>query len=232
MALENVHPEVLERIKRQLPEGYTVLSAASESESVAAFTVEKNGITQKAKMSKGNLLRVMIHKTPEVSAREGDPLGLVIQELSDTYKLHLLDKVDYDVEGALVSFAGKDQYQVSVPMLDTSVSLSGALIFIIKSKDAPVRSQECIDVDLDEQRIRLALAGKVFEAANPVNIDQTLFMQLAEELSEFVNSLGFKRVLTDEDFREAMVISQLNDGISNLIILQFKDGLVVPIRWQ
>jgi hypothetical protein len=230
MALENVHPEVLERVKQQLPKGYTVLSAESESESVAAFTVEKNGITQKAKMSKGNLLRVLVHKAPEVSAREGDPLGLVIQELSDAYKLHLLDKVDYNVEDTLVAFAGKNQYQVSVPMLDTSISLSGVLIFTVKNKDAVVRSQECVAVDLEEQRVRIALAGKVFLVADPVK--DGVSQEYAEMLSDFVNSLGFKLVLAAEDFQEATVVSQLNDGISNLVILQFLSGLVVPVRWN
>jgi hypothetical protein len=230
MALENVHPEVLERVRHQLPEGYTVLSAESESESVATFTVEKNGITQKAKMSKGNLLRVMVNRAPEVSAREGDPLGLVVQELSDTYKLHLLDKVDYDVEDTLVTFAGKDQYQVSVPMLDTSISLSGVLIFTVKNKDATVRSQECIAVDLEEQRVRIALAGKVFLVDDPVK--DGVSQEYAEMLSDFINSLGFKLVLTVEDFQEAIVVSQLNDGISNLAILQFSSGLVVPVRWN
>lgn len=230
MALENVHPEVLERVKHQLPEGYTVLSAESESESVAAFTVEKNGITQKAKMSKGNLLRVMIHKAPEVSAREGDPLGLVIQELSDTYKLHLLDKVDYDVEDTLVAFAGKDQYQVSVSMLESSISLSGVLIFTVKNKDAAVRSQECVVVDLEEQRVRLALAGKVFQV--PEGIDEGISDKFAEDLSAFVNSLGFELLLAMQDFQEAIVVSQLNDGISNLAILQFSSGLITPVRWN
>lgn len=230
MALENVHPEVLDALKNQLPEGYTVLSAESESESTAAFTVEKNGVTQKAKMSKGNLLRVMVHKAPEVSAREGDPLNLAIQELSDTYKLHLLDKVDYNVEDTLVSFAGKDRYQVSVPMLDTSISLSGVLIFTVKNKDAAVRSQECIAVDLEEQRVRLALAGKVFQVADAV--EDGVSQEFAEMLSDFVNSLGFKLPLAVEDFQEATVVSQLNDGISNLVVLQLSSGLVTPVRWN
>lgn len=230
MALENVHPEVLDRIKKQLPEGFTVLKAEAESESVAAFTVEKDGITQKAKMSKGNLLRVMVHKTPEVSASEGDPLSLVVQELSDAYKLHLLDKVDYDVEDAVVTFAGKDQYQVSVPMLNTSISLSGVLIFTVKNKEAAVRSQECIAVDLEEQRLRLALAGKVFEFADAVN--NGVSQEYAEALSDFVDTLGFKVLLSVEDFQEATVVCVLNDGISNLAILQFSSGLVTPVRWN
>lgn len=230
MSLENVHPEFLARIKKQLPEGYTVLSAEPESESVAAFTVEKDGVRQQAKMSKGNLLRVMVHKAPEVSANEGDPLGLVIQELSDTYSLHLLDKVDYDVEDAKVAFAGRTQYQVSVPILATSISLSGVLIFTVKNKEAPVRSAECIAVDLEEQRVRMALAGKVFQVADAVN--DGLSQEYAEQLSDFVNSLGFKLSLTVEDFKEATVVSQLNDGISNLVILQFSSGLVVPVRWN
>lgn len=230
MSLENVHPEFLARIKKQLPEGYTVLSAEPESESVAAFTVEKDGVRQQAKMSKGNLLRVMVHKAPEVSANEGDPLGLVIQELSDTYSLHLLDKVDYDVEDTKVAFAGRTQYQVSVPILATSISLSGVLIFTVKNKEAPVRSAECIAVDLGEQRVRMALAGKVFQVADAVN--DGLSQEYAEQLSDFVNSLGFKLSLTVEDFKEAMVVSQLNDGISNLVILQFSSGLVVPVRWN
>lgn len=230
MSLENVHPEFLARIKKQLPEGYTVLSAEPESESVAAFTVEKDGVRQQAKMSKGNLLRVMVHKAPEVSANEGDPLGLVIQELSDTYSLHLLDKVDYDVEDTKVAFAGRTQYQVSVPILATSISLSGVLIFTVKNKEAPVRSAECIAVDLEEQRVRMALAGKVFQVADAVN--DGLSQEYAEQLSDFVNSLGFKLSLTVEDFKEAMVVSQLNDGISNLVILQFSSGLVVPVRWN
>lgn len=230
MSLENVHPEFLARIKKQLPEGYTVLSAEPESESVAAFTVEKDGVRQQAKMSKGNLLRVMVHKAPEVSANEGDPLGLVIQELSDTYSLHLLDKVDYDVEDTKVAFAGRTQYQVSVPILATSISLSGVLIFTVKNKEAPVRSAECIAVDLEEQRVRMALAGKVFQVADAVN--DGLSQEYAEQLSDFVNSLGFKLSLTDEDFKEATVVSQLNDGISNLVILQFSSGLVVPVRWN
>jgi len=230
MSLENVHPEFLARIKKQLPEGYTVLSAEPESESVAAFTVEKDGVRQQAKMSKGNLLRVMVHKAPEVSANEGDPLGLVIQELSDTYSLHLLDKVDYNVEDTKVAFAGRTQYQVSVPILATSISLSGVLIFTVKNKDAPVRSAECIAVDLEEQRVRMALAGKVFQVADAVN--DGLSQEYAEQLSDFVNSLGFKLSLAVEDFKEATVVSQLNDGISNLVILQFSSGLVVPVRWN
>lgn len=230
MSLENVHPEFLARIKKQLPEGYTVLSAEPESESVAAFTVEKDGVRQQAKMSKGNLLRVMVHKAPEVSANEGDPLGLVIQELSDTYSLHLLDKVDYDVEDTKVAFAGRTQYQVSVPILATSISLSGVLIFTVKNKEAPVRSAECIAVDLEEQRVRMALAGKVFQVADAVN--DGLSQEYAEQLSDFVNSLGFKLSLAVEDFKEATVVSQLNDGISNLVILQFSSGLVVPVRWN
>jgi hypothetical protein len=232
MSLENVHPEFLARIKKQLPEGYTVLSAEPESESVAAFTVEKDGIRQQAKMSKGNLLRVMVHKAPEVSANEGDPLGLVIQELSDAYNLHLLDKVDYNVEDTKVAFGGRPQYQVSVPILATSISLSGVLIFTVKNKEAPVRSTECVAVDLEEQRVRMALAGKVFQVADAVNDDQTLSQEYAEQLSTFVNSLGFKLRLAAEDFQEATIVSQLNDGISNLVILQFADGLVAPVRWN
>lgn len=231
MALENVHPEVLARIKNQLPAGYTVLSAEAESESVAVFTVEKNGLNQKAKMDKGNLLRVMAHKAPEVAASEGDHLSLVIQELSDTYGLHLLDKVDYDVEGALVQFGDKAQCQVSVPILPSSISLSGALIFTVKSKDAPVRSQECIAVDLEEQRVRLALAGKVFQVADGVG-EHSVSQEYAEMLSAFVNSLGFKLKLSAEDFQEATVVSELNDGISQLVILQFSSGLITPVRWQ
>lgn len=232
MSLENVHPEFLARIKKQLPEGYTVLSAEPESESVAAFTVEKDGVRQKARMNKGNLLRVMVHKAPEVSANEGDSLSLVIQELSDTYSLNLLDKVDYDVEDTKVVFAGRTQYQVSVPILSTSISLSGVLIFTVKNKEAPVRSTECIAVDLEEQRVRMALASKVFGVTDAVNIDHSLSQEYAEQLSGFVNSLGFKLSLAVEDFQEATVVSQLNDGISNLIILQFSSGLVVPVRWN
>jgi hypothetical protein len=232
MALENVHPEVLARITKQLPEGYTVLSAESESETSAVFAVEKNGVRQKAKMSKGNLLRVMAHKAPEVSASEGDSLSLVIQELSDAYGLHLLDKVDYDVEDKVVEFDGKPQYLVSVPMLDTSISLSGVLIFTVKDKTAAPRPAECIAVDLEEQRVRLALGGKVFQVADPVGVDNHLSQELAEKVAEFVNSLGFKLSLEVDDFQNAEVISQLNDGISNLIILQLSGGLVTPVRWK
>lgn len=230
MALENVHPVFLERLKKQLPQGYSVLRAESESESAAVFFVEKDGQTQKAKMNKGNLLQVMVRRAPEVSAREGDPLNLVIQELADAYDLHLLDKVDYDVEGAVVEFGSKAQYQVSVPMLESSISLTGVLIFTVKNKDAPERSKECIAVDLEEQRVRLALAGKIFEAADAP--EERVPDDLAEKASTFVNSLGFKMSLSAEDFAEAEVVCQLKDGISNLLILQFVDGLVAPVRWK
>lgn len=230
MALENVHPEVLARIKKQLPEGYAVLSATAEA-THTAFLVERNGKTQLAHMSKGNLLQVMAHKAPEVSASEGDSLGSIIQELSDAYQLHLLDKVDYNVDGALVEFVGKDQCQVSVPMLATSTSVCGALIFTVKNKDAQPRSSERAAVDLEEQRIRLALAGKVFQVADAVG-EHGVSQEYAEQLSEFTNSLGFKLVLEAEDFQEAIVVSQLNDGISKLAILQFSGGLVVPVRWK
>lgn len=231
MALENVHPEVLARIKKQLPEGYAVMKATAEA-TRTAFLVEKNGATQLAYMSKGNLLQVLAHKAPEVSASEGDPLGSIVQALSDAYQLHLLDKVDYNVDGLLVEFVGKDQCQVSVPMLPTSTSLSGALIFTVKNKDAQPRSSEQAAVDLEEQRIRLALAGKVFQVAQAVDVDHTLTLELSEPAAEFVNSLGFKLRLEVDDFQKATVVSQLNDGISNLVIIQFSGGLVVPVRWK
>jgi hypothetical protein len=230
MALENVHPEILARIQKQLPEGYTVKSATAEP-TRTAFLVEKDDVTQLAYMSKGNLLQVMSRKAPEVVASEGDPLGSIIQELSDTYQLHLLDKVDYNVNGALVEFAGKDQYQVSVPMLSSSTSLSGALIFTVKNKAAQPRSQERAAVDLEEQRIRLALAGKVFEVDRGIGV-HGVSQEYAEMLSDFISALGFKLKLLAEDFQEAIVVSELNDGISLVAILQFSSGLVVPVRWK
>jgi hypothetical protein len=234
MALENVHPVVLERIKNQLPDGFTVLSAVAESESKTAFLVEQNGITQKAYMLKGNLLQVMAHKAPEVSAKEGDLLGAVVQELSDAYQLHLLDKVDYNVDDLLVEFVGKDQVQVSVSILPTSTSLSGVLIFTVRNKDAAARPLKQSTLDLEEHRVRLALAGKVFEVTDPepVNPDKTLTQEFAEQLEEFVGSLGFTTPPTADDFQLADVLSQLHDGISALVIIKLPSDLVVPVRWK
>jgi hypothetical protein len=228
MTLENVHPDVVTRVQGQLPEGYKLVSAHAESETQAIFVVEKDGLLKQASMPKASLLLVLKNRTVETLALEGEPLNSVILELADKYKLSLLPGVDFNVEDDVVAFNGQDSYEVMVPILKDSVSLTGALLFTIRDRNKQCVAPERATFELEQSRVRLALSGQVFKETE----GDSMSAELSERVATFVNGLGFKLKLKPEELEQAEVLSRIHDGISSLFILKLSSGLMVPVRYS
>jgi hypothetical protein len=231
MGLEKVHPQVLTRVKDQLPEGYTLVDAVATSESVAVFTVEKDGVLGKATMPKVNLLDLLKGRVIDITATQGESLDKVVLELADKYRIHLVSGTDYDVGNQVVDFQGGCSYQVSVPTLASSVSVMGALIFVVRDEVQPCSALEHTSFDVEGARVRLALAGKIFKVEAPEVAEDGLSMTLCEDAAAFIGGLGFDYKPTVEDFFDAKVQVITKDTVSDLAIVQLPSGLIVPVRF-
>ena len=232
MGLENIHPTILTRVKAQLPAEAVITGIAAVTAVEASFTVEYKEQTRSVRMPKVDINQLFDFRIAEVTATEGEPLKDVVARLSAKYELYLVDGTDYDVGAVVVAFNGQSTYRESLTVLYSSVSLFGSFAFTVTDKNKVARPTCKLVVNLDEERLKLALASYVFDGKGKVFASGKLSKSFSKTASAHVGGLGLPLTLSAGDLADAEVLDDVHDGISRLCIIKTPAGVILPVRYK
>jgi hypothetical protein len=231
MALENVHPQVLERVQKQLP-AEAVIKVASASPRTTTFIVEYKGTERQVPMPKKDIDTYFgIFQRPEMTAGEGDKLADVIAAFSDKYGLCLLADVDYEVPEGVVAFDGAWELSYTLIVSEDSTSLFGDCTFTVKDKNRVPKVLEKVAVTLEEPTAALALAGKVIDGAGKVFTANQLTAAFSKKVVDLLVSLQVPGKFKATDFSTAVVLDDVDDGISRMVLVRILKGQQLAIRY-
>lgn len=231
--MNNVHPSFLAMVRKRLPAGTEVVNIVSDSERKSTITVVRDEVTKQLPMPKVYVNTYLRGRGVELTVEEGITLEAAMREVSEKYRLFLLPDVDYKVNDAVINFGEEFSVQYQVKILDTSVSLWGDFTITLRNKALCCRSTDSIDPDLTAQRIRLLLAGEVFDTYDIIVVggggDHG---KLLTSAADFIRSIPGIEPGIIEDLLVAEIVGIVNDGISNIAVTQLPDDSLLFIRFK
>lgn len=230
--MNNVHPSFLAMVRKNLPEGAELVSIESVSERKSTITVSRGDVTKQLPMPKVYVNTYLRGKSAEVTVEEGTTLEAALRLLSDKYRLFLIPGTDYVANGDVILFEGGDTLQRRIKILPTSVSLWGDLTITFNNKARCCQSDTPITSDLLDTRIRLLLAGEVFNTFDVIVVGGGYSGKLLNDIGDYIRAIpGIEPGIID-DLLEAEVVAVVNDGISDISVAQLPDDSLLFIRFK
>lgn len=230
--MNNVHPSFLAMARKRLPVGTEVVSIVSDSERKSTITVVRDEVTKQLPMPKVYVNTYLHGRGVELTVEEGITLEAAMREVSEKYRLFLLPDVDYAVNDAIIHFGDESLVQYQIKILDTSVSLWGDFTITLRNKALCCRSTDSIDPDLTAARIRLLLAGEVFESYDIIVVGGGDHSKLLTSASDFIRSIPGIEPAIIEDLLAAEIVGVVNDGISDIAVTRLPDDSLLFIRFK
>lgn len=230
--MENVSAGFLATLKASL--GVTeIVSIAAQNFATTLVTVVKDGVTKTVTMDKVHISKYLGGQEPEVTVEDGTSLKTIMEMLSEKYKLDLLPDVDYVSTDSVVVFGKKRTVYYTVGIEQRSVAFYGSFTFAICNKAHCCKSKEVTRPDLREERVRLLLAGEVFESYDVIvvggaGIGKLMAQQVVKLIKEFVPPAGIEV----EDLLATEVIAVVNDGISDIAALRLPNKQMLFLRYK
>lgn len=232
MSLENVHPVVLQRVQKQLPEGAVIISAMADSREKAVFMVEYKGGIRRAPMDKADIAGYFVNRKATLEVSEETPLTDVYNLLSETFKLYLVPGVDFELSDEKITFGGGSSLELNLAILFDSISLFGTLQFQVTNKDKRKFPNCCLPNKLIDQTIQLALTSKILETTGKVFTGNGLTNNFSKTVIDHLDSLGIEHKQTVESIGTSIVLDDLTDSFSRVVFINTVKGKLLVIRYK
>lgn len=232
MALENVHPQVLERVQKQMPAEAVIKAAMSDTQTNSIFVVEYKGKERNVPMAKTDIDKYFgLFQQPEIAAGAGDAYSDVLLAFSAKYNLCLVPGIDYEVPEGTLAFEADHAHRFVLNILEDSISLFGDCIFEIKDRNQAPVMPVWVAPTLDDKTVALVLAGKVIDGAGKVFTGNQLTSAFSKKVVDLLVSLDVPGKFKATDFGTAVVLDDVDDGVSRMVLVRILKGQQLAIRY-
>ncbi|WP_050469962.1 hypothetical protein, partial [Pseudomonas aeruginosa] len=186
--MKTLHPRVLEQIQTQLPKDSVILGTQPGDEDVGYVVVQLNNDETILPIPKKDIGDYI----PELPVADQEPLAQVFKRLSNTFKLFLVEGVDYTVPEGKVDLpknAPSPFQMVTLEIAPTSILWKGRLILKLLNKARLGPSGILKATDLDTPRLQMALSSKIFQGngnlftGNRSRLSDTFCQQVVDYLN-------------------------------------------------
>lgn len=231
MSLANVHDRIVTQVLNQLPTGVEILKASSKSETQSVFDITYKGKERQIAMDKTNVSKLFSGRKAVIEIPNETPLNDVYKQLAKDFDLPLIEGVDFSKNNSPVSFSGAGSVELSLSILEGSVSLFGSVQFTVINKDRRKLPTCPLTPKLGLQKSQLALLSSVLKPESKVFTGDHLTNEFSKLVCDHLNSLSIDNTLNIQDIQSSTVLEDLGDDVSRIVFVKTPDNLILPIRY-